>query len=98
MSKPANIKELLLSAPEGQLDSWIKEKYITYWSDPPTSLQILEALDLCIWGSLSSGFVLDVLSHQYYQTLATENKTHEDNLPLALWREEMTKTWTNQNK
>jgi len=93
-----NFKELMLIAPEGHLDTWVKEKYIKHWSDSPTALQILETLDVCIWGSLASGLIINILTHHYYQALAAENKTHKELIPLAVWREEMTKTWTNQIK
>jgi hypothetical protein len=56
------------------------------WPDSPSSLQILEVLDKSIYGSLASGFVVSLLQWMYDSTLKHENKTHEDNVPLATWR------------
>lgn len=79
------IIKLLRIAPDSQLDNSMQE-FIEKWSDTPSSLQILEVLDRCIFGSLSSGFVIDVLERMLYETLKLENKTLEDILPYATWR------------
>lgn len=79
------IIQLLRIAPDSQLDNSIQQ-LIDKWSDTPSSLQILEVLDRCIFGSLSSGFVVDVLERMLYETLKLENKTLEDILPNATWR------------
>ena len=77
--------KLLRIAPDSQLDNSMQQ-LIEKWSDTPSSLQILEVLDRCIWGSLSSGFVIGVLERMLYETLKLENKTLEDILPDATWR------------
>ena len=77
--------ELLLEAPDSQLDASMKP-LIKKWSDPPTAIQILEVLDFCIHGALASGFVVAVLQVQYDVALKREGKRHEDMVPLATWR------------
>lgn len=80
-----SMKEMLLQAPEDQIDEQVRPM-IEKWDDEPTSLQILEVLDQCIHASLASGFVVSLLQNLYYATLKKENKTHEENVALATWR------------
>ena len=80
-----NIKKELLSCSDDQLDKSMKTK-MEEWPDNPSSIQILEVLDKCIFGSLASGFVVSVLQWIYDATLKLEGKTHEENIPLATWR------------
>jgi hypothetical protein len=80
-----NLKEGLLSAPDGQLDPSLFP-LIETWDDEPTSLQILEVLDQCIFCALASGFVVAFLQTMYDLALKKEGKTHADNEPLATWR------------
>lgn len=79
------LKKLLLEAPDGQLDKSMVP-LIEKWDDEPTSLQILEVLDKCIYASLASGFMVKLLQGLYDTALKQENKKHEDNVPLATWR------------
>lgn len=81
----AGVKALLLEASDTQMDAKMKP-LIKQWSDPPTSLQVLEVLDHCIHESLASGFVVSVFQMMYDDRLKEENKKHEDNVPLATWR------------
>ena len=82
------IAEPFLEAPDEQLDASMKP-LIEKWSDPPTSLEILEVLDKCIFSSLASGLVVTALQMFYNRALQAEGKTHEDNVPLATWRNEV---------
>jgi hypothetical protein len=79
------MKELFLAAPSGQLDSSVKP-LIEKWDEPPTSLQVLEVLDQCIHGSLGSDFVVAALQAVYESRLSAEGKSHNDNVPFAVWR------------
>jgi hypothetical protein len=83
----SEMKQLFLTAPDGQLDACMKP-LIEKWDDEPTSLQILEVLDHCIYSALASGFVVTVLQTMYDAALKVEGKTHEDNLVNATWRNE----------
>ena len=80
------LSELLLTAPDSQLDASMKP-LIKQWSDPPSALQVLEVLDHCIHGALASGFVVAVLQVEYDVALKREGKTHQDMVPLATWRD-----------
>lgn len=80
-----SIKDMLLKAPSGQLDPSMFP-LIQKWDDPPTSLQLLEVLDKCIFSALASGFVVTVLQGLYEEALVREGKTHSDNESLAAWR------------
>jgi DNA-directed RNA polymerase subunit F len=77
----------LLKAPITQLDPSMLE-IIKTWSNPPTSIQILEVLDKCINGGLASGFVITLLQVYYKLALKDEGIKHEDNLDKAIWRKE----------
>ena len=81
------IRDMLLQAPDSQLDACMKP-YIQKWSDEPTSLQVLEVIDHCVFGGLASGFTMNVLHTIYNTRLKEEGKTHEDNVPYATWRDE----------
>lgn len=81
-----SLKEHLLTAPDDQIDKSMFP-LIKKWDDAPTSIQILEVLDNCIYASLASGFVVTLLQTLYTTALANEGKKHEANLPLAAaWR------------
>jgi hypothetical protein len=83
----SELKQLLLAAPDTQLDAQMLP-LIEKWDEPnPTSLQILEVLDQCIFASLASGFVVSLLQTLYDAALKNEGRTHEQNEPLATWRQ-----------
>lgn len=80
------MKEMLLKAPDSQLDASMFP-LIAKWDEPdPTAIQLLEVIDNCIHGGLSSGVVLSILQGYLDQRLKVEAKTLEDLLPLATWR------------
>jgi hypothetical protein len=82
----SELKTMLLSAPDTQLDAQMFP-LIEKWDEPmPTSLQILEVLDQCIFASLASGFTVTLLQTLYDMQLEKEGITHEDNEPKATWR------------
>ncbi|MCK9529482.1 MAG: hypothetical protein M0R77_02800 [Gammaproteobacteria bacterium] len=78
-------KDMLLSAPDSQLDQSMRE-LIMVWDDEPTSLQILEVLDKVIYSSLGSDFVVTMLQIFLETTMAKENTTLEKIVPGAHWR------------
>ncbi len=84
----AGLKKLMMEASDSQLDASMKP-LIEKWGEPPTSLQVLEVLDQCIFASLASDFVVKCLQLMYDDRLKDEGKTHEQNVPLATWREEL---------
>lgn len=57
------------------------------WDEPPTAVQVLEVLDECIHGALASGFVVKALQVIYEMACQRENKSHEDIVKLATWRD-----------
>jgi hypothetical protein len=78
-------KDMLLSAPDSQLDQSMRE-LIMVWDDEPTSLQILEVLDKVIYSALGSDFVVTMLQIFLETTMAKENTTLEKIVPGAYWR------------
>ncbi len=73
----AEFKQLMLAAPDTQIDACMKP-LIEKWDDEPTAYQILEVLDHCIHAALSTGFVVTVLQISFDQALKREGKTHEE--------------------
>lgn len=84
----SNIKELLLQAPDSELDKSMSP-LIQKWDDEPTAIQILEVLDQVIYASLGSGFVVMLLQDLYKNALTREGKTHKEMEALATWRNKM---------
>lgn len=79
------MREHLLDAPDGHLDACMKP-LIEKWGESPSSLQILEVLDNCIYSGLASGVVVTVLETLLNYVLKLENKELSDIVPLATWR------------
>jgi hypothetical protein len=79
------MKEILLEAPDNQLDASMKP-LIEKWSTPPKAIEILEVLDWCIFGALASGLVVTLLQNMYYDALKVEGISHEEMEKLAVWR------------
>lgn len=78
--------ETLLEAPDSELDACMFP-LIEKWNDPPTSLQVLEVLDECVHSALANGFVITLFEALLDKCLAIENKTIDDILPSATWRD-----------
>lgn len=81
----ASVVAFLKAAPHGEIDTIAVDKIKT-WCDDVSSLQVLEVLDMCIYGALASPIALTAIDHLYDYLLEIENKTHDDNLPYAHWR------------
>lgn len=84
----SSLKEMLLQAPDGQLDKSMFP-LIEKWDEEPTAIQILEVLDQVIYASLGSGFVVSLLQMLYENALKKEGKTHKDMEALTTWRNKM---------
>ena len=52
--------ELLINAPAGQLDDFVRDD-IKSWAGNPTPFQVLETLDKVVWASGATDFVVNVL-------------------------------------
>lgn len=81
------MKEILLEAPDSQLDASMKP-LVQKWSSPPKAIEILEVLDHVIFGALASGLVTTVLQNMYTEALIREKIGHDDVVKLATWRPE----------
>lgn len=79
------LKELLLQAPDGQLDKGIKP-LIEKWSEPPKALEVLEVLDQCVHGGLASPFTMMVIENIMNEAIKTENTKYEEVVKQATWR------------
>lgn len=81
-----SMKELMLLAPEGQIDRSLLPLF-KLWDEPnPTALQILHPLDLAIYTGGASGFVVSTLQMLYSDALKAEKTTHEEVLKHVTWR------------
>lgn len=81
------MKEILLEAPDSQLDASMKP-FVEKWSSPPKAIEILEVLDHVINGSLASGLITTVLQNMYTEAIIAEKTTHDEVVKLAKWRGE----------
>ena len=81
----STIKDLLLAAPEEELDPSIFP-LIETWEEPPTTLQVLEVLDHCVYFALAGDFVMNVLNTLLAAGIKGENTTYEEVVMKATWR------------
>ena len=82
------IKQLLLDAPEDQIDAGARQSIAT-WSEPPKALEIFRTLDECVYGAMTSGFVVQVLETMLVVQSKEENLTRAQLEELAIWREKL---------
>jgi hypothetical protein len=80
-----NLKQLLLEAPEEQLDRSMIT-LIEQWDEPPRAIQILEVVDMCIYYGLSSDFVVASLQVMLDAAMINEQTTLEQLEQRAVWR------------
>lgn len=80
-----DLKQLLLQAPEGQLDKSMLP-LIEKWDSPPQPIQVLEVVDHCIYSALASGFTVSALQIILDMALQHAGQTLEQIEPLATWR------------
>lgn len=81
-----DFKMLFLCAPNDQIDDTLKDR-IKEWEKVPQAIEILQALDYAINYSLASDFSISVLDIALKLALENENKTIENILPQAWWRD-----------
>lgn len=79
------LKQLLLEAPEGHIAEPALD-LIRNWDDEPKAIQVLETLDACVQGGLSSGFVIGVLEAVLNSAMEKEGTTYEELISQASWR------------
>jgi hypothetical protein len=79
------LKDVLLTAPESQLDPSMVE-LVRQWSTPPSAIQILEVLDFCAQGGLASRVVMLTLEFELEAALGRESLSREELVKYALWR------------
>lgn len=79
------VKILLEDVPDRELDPKVKET-IRKWNNPPTALQILEVLDMCVHGSLTNALVIKVLETLLEKTIEKEKTSYEEVVSKATWR------------
>jgi hypothetical protein len=89
------MKEIVLEAPDSQLDASMKP-LVEKWSTPPKAIEILEVLDWCIFSSLASGLVVTLLQNMYAEAVIKEKVSHEEMGRLAVWRKKMDPKWTGE--
>ena len=82
------LKQLLLDAPEDQIDAGARQSIAT-WSEPPKALEIFRTLDECAYGAMTSGFVVQVLETMLVVQSKEENLTRAQLEELAIWREKL---------
>lgn len=81
-------KEIWLQAPDGQLDDVIKKIIREKWDDEPTAIQILEAVDHCVYYGASSDFVVSALNLMLEQAMKREGLEWLEFIKDAKWREQ----------
>jgi hypothetical protein len=79
------MKDLLLQAPDSQIDAQLKN-LIGKWSEPPKSIEVLESLDHCVRYSSGSDFVVSVLRAILEQSMKVENTDYDTVVSQATWR------------
>jgi hypothetical protein len=84
-NKHSELITFLKIAPPSHLDSIAVDKIKT-WDESLTSIQVLEVLDMCVYGALASPIAMATIKQLYDDLLISENKTHDDNVPHAHWR------------
>ena len=82
------LKQLLLDAPEDQIDAGARQSIAT-WSEPPKALEIFRTLDECVYSAMTSGFVVQVLETMLVVQSKEENLTRAQLEELAIWREKL---------
>lgn len=82
-----SFKDILLEAPDSQLDSHALPM-IQEWNEPPTALQVLKVLDFSVRYAWGSNIVMKLLNFEYRSALTRENTTNEEVVKLATWRDD----------
>lgn len=81
-----SIKDAWLAAPGDSMNESIKNIIREKWDDEPTAIQILEALDHCIYWGAASGFVVSGLNIMLEHAMKREGLTLDVLVEEAVWR------------
>lgn len=81
------MRDLLLTAPDSQIDQQVKDM-ISNWSESPSAEEILRVLDHAVRYSLVSGFVVAVLESILQSACESEGLTYESLIARVQWRKE----------
>ena len=87
----AKLRDLLLQAPNNELDS-VAKVWISKWGDKPDPASILYVLDMCVNGSLCTDFCITVMDAMLKEVIREENTTMEEVVKNAHWRNDLTKS------
>ncbi len=79
-------KMLFLTAPNEQIDDTLKDR-VRDWGTVPQAIELLQVLDYAIMYSLASEFSVSILQIAFKVALENEQKTIQDLLPQAWWRD-----------
>ena len=66
-----------LEPSDDEIDAQLKTLVKTQWSQPPTAVQIGTALDLAVFASLASGFVIRVWSDMYEEAVKVDGRPRD---------------------
>lgn len=80
------LKERMLSAPDSQISDGIKRIIREKWDDEPSAIQILEAVDHCVFWGASSDFVVRALNMYLEMAIKREGTTFKKIIEDATWR------------
>lgn len=80
-----DIIKTLLKLSGDALDDKIKV-LIRNWNFNPSSLQILEVLDKCVYDSLCNSFCVNVFEILLDNKIKEENTTYDEVVKKAFWR------------
>lgn len=80
-----DIKQMLLDGPDDHIAGFVKTTIVD-WSEPPTALQVLHTTDAAVHGGGASDFTMGVLDTLLTLALKRENKTYDDIVEHATWR------------
>ena len=86
-----DMRAQLLKAPKdsssgrGPLDD-VAIQDIEKWSEHPKAIEILHTLDICAYGGLASGMMMQIMQMMLNECLKIENISYDELLKDASWR------------
>ena len=83
-----SFKSLMMEAPDSHLSPNIRGMIEAEWSEPPTAIQILKALDFSVYGGEASDFAVGCMEQMLEFQMRVEQLTEEEILKQAVWRNE----------
>jgi len=82
------VKGVVLEVSDDEIDASIKAQIEKEWDEEPTALQVLKVLDKMIFTAGASTFYLVALHGLMSNRLKEEDKTYEELVEEATWRNE----------